>query len=606
MQNRPPLRARATSRATKRTLGIVLLSSVAAQSTGSLEIRSENERFLARIRLPDDLEVLEVAQGKHVPSWSARKLALAPANRWFLTDNGRTIAAVTGETPLVQVVRGGERIASIGAPALGFPSDHSGKWLWEGVESSVLLRRVERGGEPAFRLDLLGQDGRVRSVDLESGTVRLPEPDGIPGPLRVEPAAGEGAEPAFVGEWFAPEVILAPAPFPVHVRGGMPNPGWRFSGFALEPAGAGTLVLRPLAMPPAAGTIAPQVLRGYDATASILGLRPGAWTVRLRGRGEGGDAAGPRFLRVLAPGTIAWCERSGGIAGIRESIALYADGRVESESDRPPGRRLWLAADGARSTIARLLSAMPTAPRPRPQSEGADRFQYELAWASGGHPLRVLRDEGNLEAELRALAEGLFRLGSAPASPASPAEYAIDPFRSRIEVKTGSSGIFGVFGHDHRLMVQRLSGTVTVDAGDLSHSTVDLEIDAGSLAVVDDESQEDRPEIEKEMNERVLESARFPRITFRGGVAGLGHSTGERRDVVLRGELSLHGVAREIDVPVHLEFTGEALHATGQVRLKQSQYRISQSSAAGGTVKVADEVKIVIDVTASRGVPRPR
>jgi polyisoprenoid-binding protein YceI len=179
--------------------------------------------------------------------------------------------------------------------------------------------------------------------------------------------------------------------------------------------------------------------------------------------------------------------------------------------------------------------------------------------------------------------------------------------KSTIEVTTGSSGLLSAFGHDHRLMVRRFSGTVE-RGGTPETWTLALEVEAGSLAVVDDESQKDRPEIEKEMNGKVLEVARYPSIRFRATKTDVGAleapsaspSASDARTVDVEGDLEIHGKTKRVRIPVKLALHEGTLRATGKVRLKLSDFSVERTSAAGGTVKVADEIDVRFDVIAVR------
>ncbi len=501
-------------------------------------------------------------------------------------------------------MREGRLIASVDATALLLAPDglHRGS-------APLRLRSIERDGKEEFALDLLGRDGLVRRVDLATGAIRLPVGSASTrgnGPPRVETAAPEGTQAAFIGEWFAPEAVFAGQPLPVHVRGSLPTPAWRFSGFELKTLGDGSsFQLLPRATAPPPGTISIQVLKGFDETASISGLEPGSYRIGVAGRAMSDDKEGQelRPVRVLPPGTLAFLEKTGGIAGGFLRVVLFEDGRVEVAKERSAAAELFLASDADRATAARAQAQLPAAPARRPPSAGADSFHFELAWISDGHPLRTLRDDRNLEPELRALVESLAAFASAPAS---GARYEIDPFKSIVEVRTESSGLLSAFGHEHRLMVQKLAGTIEADLAELAHATLVLRIAAGSLAVVDDESQKDRPAIEKEMNEHVLEVAKFPAIEFKSRSVEVKSIKGEVGTVEITGDLTLHGQTRPIRVPARVEIHGENVHATGKMRLKQTDFGISPTSAVAGAVKVADEIVILFDVVAVRAGAAPR
>src|SRR5262245_16997235 len=101
-----------------------------------------------------------------------------------------------------------------------------------------------------------------------------------------------------------------------------------------------------------------------------------------------------------------------------------------------------------------------------------------------------------------------------------PLHYKLDAQRSQFWVTTGSSGIFGAFGHNHKIVIPGFSGEVTFDPADLSTASLQLKIDSSSLFVEADNPKEekDKPKIEEAMREKVLEVSKFPDVVF--------HSTG--------------------------------------------------------------------------------
>jgi polyisoprenoid-binding protein YceI len=68
----------------------------------------------------------------------------------------------------------------------------------------------------------------------------------------------------------------------------------------------------------------------------------------------------------------------------------------------------------------------------------------------------------------------------------------------------------------------------------------------------------------------------------------------------LNGELTLHGVKRAQPVSARLSVDGNALRATGDFALRQSDYEISPVSALGGAVKLKDELKLIFNISARR------
>ena len=195
--------------------------------------------------------------------------------------------------------------------------------------------------------------------------------------------------------------------------------------------------------------------------------------------------------------------------------------------------------------------------------------------------------------------------GTSWAQPASPANFSIDPLRSRIEIRVFKGGLFAGLGHDHTVMAKHFSGSVRLDPESMRESSVKLNIDAGSLTVTDpDVSEKERSEIQATMTgSKVLNIQDFPAITFESiRVSGAAAASGESV-VQLTGRLNLHGIGKEITFPVRLHAEHNSLQTTGTVSLTQTDFGITPVKAAGGTVRVKDQVTIDFDLSAVRVAP---
>jgi polyisoprenoid-binding protein YceI len=101
------------------------------------------------------------------------------------------------------------------------------------------------------------------------------------------------------------------------------------------------------------------------------------------------------------------------------------------------------------------------------------------------------------------------------------------------------------------------------------------------------------------MHNEVLESAKNPKITFKSVSVGDVKRTGnDAYSFVVNGDLTLHGVTKRIAVPVAATITAQELRAIGKYTLKQSDYGIKPYSAAGGTIKVKDEIVVNFNIVA--------
>ncbi|MFI5183514.1 MAG: YceI family protein, partial [Vicinamibacteria bacterium] len=134
-------------------------------------------------------------------------------------------------------------------------------------------------------------------------------------------------------------------------------------------------------------------------------------------------------------------------------------------------------------------------------------------------------------------------------------------------------------------------GEVVADPSSLGSSSVSLSIRAGSLAVqAEGESAEDIPKVQARMEgSELLDVMRFPEIRFESASV-LGRGQGQASlELLVSGDLSLHGVKRRLAFPVRVEVESGTLTATGRTVLRQTAFGLTPVSV-GGVVKVKDEV----------------
>ncbi len=70
--------------------------------------------------------------------------------------------------------------------------------------------------------------------------------------------------------------------------------------------------------------------------------------------------------------------------------------------------------------------------------------------------------------------------------------------------------------------------------------------------------------------------------------------------MTLNGQLTLHGVTRNQPLSERVSVTGDLLRAAGEFSVNMSDYEIPPVSAAGGTVKLKDELKLSFNVSARK------
>ncbi|HEY6392797.1 MAG TPA: SIS domain-containing protein [Bryobacteraceae bacterium] len=84
--------------------------------------------------------------------------------------------------------------------------------------------------------------------------------------------------------------------------------------------------------------------------------------------------------------------------------------------------------------------------------------------------------------------------------------YTIDPDMSRFTVRAFASGMLSSFGHNPTLAVRDFTGRAEFTPDALDAAALHIKINAGSLNVTDSVSEKDRREIERTMNQEVLET----------------------------------------------------------------------------------------------------
>ena len=178
--------------------------------------------------------------------------------------------------------------------------------------------------------------------------------------------------------------------------------------------------------------------------------------------------------------------------------------------------------------------------------------------------------------------------------------YTIDGRASRFTVRAFAAGLLSAVGHNPTIAIREIGGSINFDPEKVEASGFQLAIKASSLVVQDDISSKDRREMERLMNEEVLESAKFPEIRY--GTAAI--SVSKISDMLfaanLDGELTLHGVIRRQPIVARVTLLGSMLRASGEFALRQTDYGIELISFAGGALKLKDELKFSFEIVARR------
>lgn len=165
---------------------------------------------------------------------------------------------------------------------------------------------------------------------------------------------------------------------------------------------------------------------------------------------------------------------------------------------------------------------------------------------------------------------------------------------SHFDAKTKSAGLLSFAGSDHHIRATEVEAKLYL-ASIVQDSKIEVVINSQSLRVIDtDLNQKDRAQVQKEMlGERVLDADRYPKIKFTSHRIG-----GKLPNLVLEGELELHGKKKTLQIPVDFFKTedGQKVRIQGRFPILQSEFGIQPYSIALETVRVADRLLIEFDV----------
>jgi polyisoprenoid-binding protein YceI len=180
------------------------------------------------------------------------------------------------------------------------------------------------------------------------------------------------------------------------------------------------------------------------------------------------------------------------------------------------------------------------------------------------------------------------------------ASYRIDPSQSQFMAHAFRGGIAYFKGHDHFIKVGDFGGTVELTPSVISPATLNMTVKTDSLEETGvDFTAEQKGIIKKELNEIVMESAKYPEMTFRSTEVS-GTMSGTAFEAKIGGDLTLHGVTKHISIPATVTFDGDTLHAKGEFKLNRTDFNVKATDAFHGFVRVKHDVKFTFDIAAHK------
>jgi polyisoprenoid-binding protein YceI len=181
----------------------------------------------------------------------------------------------------------------------------------------------------------------------------------------------------------------------------------------------------------------------------------------------------------------------------------------------------------------------------------------------------------------------------------SPAvqRFTLDASQSKFIAHALRGGLLWFKGHDHLVAVREFTGEVQLSRDAITAST--LQITAKTESMVETSSvftDQQKQIINKELREIVLQPDQYPDITFRStSVTGKANGANQY-DLKIIGDLTLHGVTRQINIPTQVTVTGKELRAQGEFSVDRSDFKVKATSAVHGLVRVKNKIKFTFDI----------
>lgn len=171
--------------------------------------------------------------------------------------------------------------------------------------------------------------------------------------------------------------------------------------------------------------------------------------------------------------------------------------------------------------------------------------------------------------------------------------HTIGPENGHLTISTYVGGMGAKMGHDLVLVATRWSGTLDLDATNPAASSVRVDVDAGSLEVVQATgglkplTDKDKSDIAQNQ-EKSLQYGKFPQITFQSTAV-----TGGPPTMSVEGNLTIKGNTRPVTLEITVEDGPGETRITGKTQLRQTDFDVKPYSKMGA-LKVKDEVDVQI------------
>jgi polyisoprenoid-binding protein YceI len=174
--------------------------------------------------------------------------------------------------------------------------------------------------------------------------------------------------------------------------------------------------------------------------------------------------------------------------------------------------------------------------------------------------------------------------------------YRLDASQSKFMAHALSGGLLWFKGHNHLIAVREFTGETRITPDSITPASLEITAKAGSMVETSSAFTEPQKQIiNKELREIVLHPDQYPEIIFRS-TSVTGKAMGNHYDLKIIGNLTLHGVTRQIEIPTKVSLTGNDLRAQGEFSINRGDFKVKATSAMHGLIRVKDRVKFTFDI----------
>jgi polyisoprenoid-binding protein YceI len=185
-------------------------------------------------------------------------------------------------------------------------------------------------------------------------------------------------------------------------------------------------------------------------------------------------------------------------------------------------------------------------------------------------------------------------------SPPAVVRYRLDSSQSKFMVHASRGGLGWFKGHSHNIAAREFTGEAALALDAVNPASLKITVRADSLEETDPVfTPQQKQIINKELDELVLETAKYPEITFESTDVK-GSLNGGQIDVKIGGNLTLHGVTKRIVIPARVSISGDTLRAQGEFEINRKDFNVNATNAFHGFVRIKHELKFTFDIVGQR------